>query len=278
MTDATQPSAAAPAAATPAVAAPAAADAAPAKQPVLAPRALLEVKDLTVYYGKALALSRLTLQVSEGEIVAIVGANGAGKTTCIRTISGSKQAGAGSISFAGTRIDKMPPFDVVRLGVVQVPAGRQIFQTMSVLDNLMVGAHRRKDRDGIKRDLESVYEHFPILKEKKNQAGGELSGGQQQMLAVGRALMADPRILLMDEPSVGLSPILVAEVGKIIRDINRHRGISILLVEQNARLALRLSSRAYILENGRIALTGNSADLVDNDEVKRLYLGGGQAR
>jgi branched-chain amino acid transport system ATP-binding protein len=171
----------------------------------------------------------------------------------------------------------MPPFDVVRLGVVQVPAGRQIFQTMSVLDNLMVGAHRRRDRDGIKRDLESVYEHFPILKEKKNQAGGELSGGQQQMLAVGRALMADPKILLMDEPSIGLSPILVAEVGKIIRDINR-RGISILLVEQNARMALRLASRAYILENGRIALTGKCEDLVDNDEVKRLYLGGGQVR
>jgi branched-chain amino acid transport system ATP-binding protein len=278
MTDATQPSAAAPAAANTAAGNAAASPAGAEKQPVLAPRALLEVKDLTVYYGKALALSRLTLQVNEGEIVAIVGANGAGKTTCIRTISGSKQAGAGSISFAGTRIDKMPPFDVVRLGVVQVPAGRQIFQTMSVLDNLMVGAHRRRDRDGIKRDLESVYEHFPILRDKRNQAGGELSGGQQQMLAVGRALMADPRILLMDEPSVGLSPILVAEVGKIIRDINRDRGISILLVEQNARLALRLSSRAYILENGRIALTGNSADLVDNDEVKRLYLGGGQAR
>ena len=248
------------------------------KNPVLeTPRTLLDIKGLTVYYGKALALSRVSLQVNDGEIVSIVGANGAGKTTCIRTISGSKQAGAGEIWFGGKRIDRMPPFDVVRLGVVQVPAGRQIFQTMSVLDNLMVGAHRRRDRDGIKRDLESVYEHFPILKEKKNQAGGELSGGQQQMLAVGRALMDDPKILLMDEPSIGLSPILVAEVGKIIRDINR-RGISILLVEQNARMALRLASRAYILENGRIALTGKCEDLVDNDEVKRLYLGGGQVR
>jgi branched-chain amino acid transport system ATP-binding protein len=160
---------------------------------------------------------------------------------------------------------------------VQVPAGRQIFQTMSVLDNLMVGAHRRKDRDCIKRDLESVYAHFPILREKRNQAGGELSGGQQQVLAVGRALMADPQILLMDEPSIGLSPILVAEVGKIIRDINR-RGISILLVEQNARMALRLAGRAYILENGKIALTGKCEDLVDNAEVKRCYLGGGQVR
>jgi branched-chain amino acid transport system ATP-binding protein len=239
---------------------------------------VLEVKDLTVYYGKALALSRVTLQVGEGEIVSIVGANGAGKTTCIRTISGAKQPSGGTITFGDKRIDRMPAYDVVKLGVVQVPAGRQIFQLMSVLDNLMVGAHRRKDKAGIKRDLESVYEHFPILREKKNQNGGELSGGQQQMLAVGRALMADPQILLMDEPSIGLSPILVAEVGKIIREINKERGISILLVEQNARMALRLASRAYILENGRIALAGNCEDLIDNDEVKRCYLGGGQAR
>jgi branched-chain amino acid transport system ATP-binding protein len=234
---------------------------------------LLEVKDITVHYGKALALDKVSLQIDEGEIVSVIGANGAGKTTAIRTISGSKQPTSGEIWFQGKRIDKMPPYDVVRLGVVQVPAGRQIFQTMSVLDNLKVGAHRRKDRDGIKRDLESVYEHFPILKEKRNQAGGELSGGQQQMLAVGRALMADPKLLLMDEPSIGLSPILVAEVGKIIRDINK-RGISILLVEQNARMALKLASRAYILELGRISLQGACEDLIDNDEVRRCYMGG----
>jgi branched-chain amino acid transport system ATP-binding protein len=238
---------------------------------------LLDIQGLTVYYGKALALARVSLKVNEGEIVSIIGANGAGKTTAIRTISGSKQSSSGQIWFGGKRVDGMAPYDVVRLGIVQVPAGRQIFQTMSVLDNLKIGAHRRKDRDGIKHDLESVFEHFPIQREKRNQAGGELSGGQQQMLAVGRALMADPKLLLMDEPSIGLSPILVAEVGKIIRDINR-RGISILLVEQNARLALRLSSRAYILENGRISLTGRCDDLIDNDEVKRCYLGGGQAR
>ena len=234
---------------------------------------LLEVKDLTVHYGKALALDGLSLYVDEGEIVSIVGANGAGKTTAIRTISGSKRATFGEISFDGKRIDRMPAYDVVRLGIVQVPAGRQIFQTMSVLDNLKVGAHRRRDREGVKRDLESVYEHFPILAEKKNQAGGELSGGQQQMLAVGRALMADPRLLLMDEPSIGLSPLLVAEVGKIIRDINS-RGISILLVEQNARMALKLASRAYILELGKVSLQGNCEDLIDNEEVKRCYLGG----
>ena len=191
----------------------------------------------------------------------------------IQTISGSKHPTSGSITFGGRRIHGMPAYDVMRLGIVQVPAGRQIFQTMSVLDNLKVGAHRRKDREGIKKDLESVYEHFPILREKRNQAGGELSGGQQQMLAVGRALMAAPKLLMMDEPSIGLSPILVAEVGRIIRDINS-RGISVLLVEQNARMALRLASRAYILETGRIALKGNCEDLIDNDEVKRCYLGG----
>jgi len=238
---------------------------------------LLDVRDLSVHYGKAQALTRVSLHVNKGEIVCIVGANGAGKTTVISTVCGAKQPSFGKIEFAGKRIDGMPAYDVVRLGIVQVPAGRQIFQTMSVLDNLKVGAHRRRDRDGIRRDLETVYEHFPILREKRNQAGGELSGGQQQMLAVGRALMAAPTLLLMDEPSIGLSPILVAEVGKIIRDVNR-RGISILLVEQNARLALRLASRAYILENGKIALTGNCDELVDNDEVKRCYLGGGQAR
>ena len=235
---------------------------------------LLEVKDLTVYYGKALALDHISLHVDEGEIVAVVGANGAGKTTAIRTISGLKQPAAGEIRFAGKRIDKMAAYDVMRLGIVQMPAGRQIFQTMSVLDNLKVGAHRRRDRDGIKRDLESVYEHFPILRDKKNQAGGELSGGQQQMLAVGRALMAAPTMLLMDEPSIGLSPILVAEVAKIIRDINTRRGISILLVEQNARVALKLASRGYILETGRLALQGNCEDLINNDEIKRCYLGG----
>lgn len=236
-------------------------------------KTLLEIRDLTVHYDKALAVESVSLEINEGEIVSIVGANGAGKTTVIRSISGQKKPTSGEIIFEGKRINGMPPYDVVKLGVVQIPAGRQIFSTMSVLDNLKIGAYLRKDRDGIKKDLEGVYQHFPILKEKQSQAGGQLSGGQQQMLAVGRALMAGPRLLLMDEPSIGLSPILVAEVGKIIKDINS-RGISILLVEQNARMALKLASRAYILETGRISLKGNCEDLIDNEEVQRCYLGG----
>ena len=234
---------------------------------------LIEIKNMTVHYGKALALDNVSLEIEEGEIVSIVGANGAGKTTVIRSVSGLEAPTSGEIWFKGKRIDKMQPYDVVKLGIVQIPAGRQIFQMMSVLDNLKVGAHLRRDRAGIKRDLESVYEHFPILKERQSQAGGQLSGGQQQMLAVGRALMADPKLLLMDEPSIGLSPILVAEVGKIIKDINS-RGISILLVEQNARMALQLATRAYILAIGRICLQGNCQDLIDNEQVQRSYLGG----
>jgi branched-chain amino acid transport system ATP-binding protein len=234
---------------------------------------LLEIKNMTVHYGKALALDNVSLEIEEGEIVSIVGANGAGKTTVIRSVSGLETPTSGEIWFKGKRIDKMQPYDVVKLGIVQIPAGRQVFSTMSVLDNLKVGAHLRGDRAGIKRDLESVYEHFPILKERQSQAGGQLSGGQQQMLAVGRALMADPKLLLMDEPSIGLSPILVAEVGKIIKDINS-RGISILLVEQNARMALHLATRAYILAVGKICLQGNCQDLIDNVQVQRSYLGG----
>jgi branched-chain amino acid transport system ATP-binding protein len=234
---------------------------------------LLEIKNVTVHYGKALALDNISLEVGEGEIVSIVGANGAGKTTVIRSVSGLKTPTSGEICFKGKRIDGTPPYDVAKLGIIQIPAGRQVFPTMSVLDNLKVGAYLRKDRDGIKKDLEEVYRHFPILKERRSQAGGQLSGGQQQMLAVGRALMANPELLLMDEPSIGLSPMLVAEVAKIIRDINS-RGISILLVEQNARMALKLATRAYILAVGKIDLQGNCEDLIDNEEVQRCYLGG----
>jgi branched-chain amino acid transport system ATP-binding protein len=234
---------------------------------------LLRIEKLAVHYDKAIAIEDVSLNLDDGEIVSIVGANGAGKTTIIRVISGLKKPTSGEIRFQGKRIDGMPAYDIAKRGISQIPAGRQIFSTMSVLDNLKVGSYLRKDQDGIKKDLEVIYQHFPILKERQSQMGGQLSGGQQQMLAIARALMASPKVMLMDEPSMGLSPILVAEVGKIIRDINQ-RGISILLVEQNSRMALKLAERAYILELGKIALKGNCEDLINNDEVKRCYLGG----
>jgi branched-chain amino acid transport system ATP-binding protein len=235
---------------------------------------LFEIKNLRVVYGKATAVEGVAIQVNEGEVVSIVGANGAGKTTILRTISGLKKPVTGEIYFHGKRIDRLPAHEIVKLGIAQIPAERMIFASMSVLDNIKIGAYLRHDSQKIKQDIESIYEHFPVLKERQNQFGGQLSGGQQQMLAVARALMANPRLLLMDEPSTGLSPLLVMEVGNIIKDINEKQGISILLVEQNCRLALKLAKRAYILELGKIALQGPSCELIDNDLVKKCYLGG----
>ncbi len=234
---------------------------------------LLELKNLKVQYGKAKSVENVSLNVEEGEIVAIIGANGAGKTTILRTISGLKKPASGEIWFQNKRIDNMSPHQIVKTGIVQIPAGRMIFAPMTVLDNLKMGAFLRGDREKVKQDLENIYKHFPILKERKSQLGGQLSGGEQQMLAIGRALMAGPKLLLMDEPSTGLSPILVAEIGNIIRAINSN-GIGVLLVEQNCRLALKLSKRAYILELGTVALSGESADLANNAQVKKYYLGG----
>ena len=234
---------------------------------------LLEIKELKVFYGKAKAIEDISLYVNEGEIVSVVGANGAGKTTLLRTISGLKKPNAGEIWFQGKRIDGMHAHDIVKMGIIQCPAGREIFPTMTVLDNLKVGAYLRKDRKKIKQDIELIYTHFPILKERQKQMGGRLSGGQQQMLAVARALMASPKLLLLDEPSIGLSPILVAEIGKIIKDINRS-GISIVLVEQNCRMALKISDRGYVIELGNVTLTGASTELINNEFVKKCYLGG----
>ena len=234
---------------------------------------LLEVKQLKVYYGKAKALEDISLYMREGEIISVVGANGAGKTTLLRTISGLRKPNSGEIWFRGKRIDGMAAHDVVKLGIIQCPANREIFPTMTVLDNLKVGAYLRKDRKKVKQDIESIYTHFPILKEKRKQMGGQLSGGQQQMLAVARALMGNPKLLLMDEPSIGLSPILVAEIGRIIKDINLS-GISIVLVEQNCRMALKLSGRGYVIELGNITLADDSAKLLNNEFVKKCYLGG----
>jgi branched-chain amino acid transport system ATP-binding protein len=234
---------------------------------------LLEVKNLKVQYGKAKAVEGVSLDVAEGEIVSIVGANGAGKTTIIRTISGLKRPASGEIWFQNRRIDHMPSHQIVKLGIVQIPAGRMIFAPMTVLDNLKIGAYLRKDREQVKQDLEAVYRYFPILKDRKSQLGGQLSGGQQQMLAIGRALMAGPKLLLMDEPSTGLSPILVAEIGEIIKEINK-AGHSVLLVEQNCRMALKLAHRGYILELGTITIEGESKNLINDERVKKCYLGG----
>ena len=233
---------------------------------------LIEIKDLRVHYGLVEALKGISLNVGEGAIVSIVGANGAGKTTVLRTISGLKKPTSGEIWFEGKRIDGIPAPGIVKLGISYVPAEKMLFAPMTVLDNLKIGAYVRKDKYGIDRELDNIYRHFPILKERHGQLAGSLSGGQQQMLAIARALMASPKLLLMDEPSTGLSPLLVAEVSNIIRDINQE-GISIILVEQNARMAFKIAKKAYVLEVGSIILEGDTEELANNELVKKAYLG-----
>lgn len=234
---------------------------------------LLEIKDLRVHYGRAEALKGISIGVNEGAIVALIGANGAGKTTTLRTISGLKVPTSGGIWFQGKRIDGIPAHGIVKLGIAHIPEGRIVFAPMTVLDNLRMGAYLRKDRHQIARDLDSIYEHFPVLRERRGQQAGSLSGGEQQMLATARALMACPNLLLMDEPSMGLSPILVEEVGNIIKGINQD-GVNIMLVEQNARMALNLANKAYILEVGNIVLEGDARELSNDESVKKAYLGG----
>ncbi len=234
---------------------------------------LLEVDGAEVHYHKVAALKGLSLAVPEGSIVTIIGANGAGKSTTLRAISGLVKLSAGEIRYRGRRIDGLAPEKLVALGIAQVPEGRRVFPDLTVLENLMTGAFLRKDQDGIARDLDAVFAHFPQLEERKSQWGKTLSGGEQQMLAMGRALMSGPKLLLLDEPSLGLSPILVAEIAKIILEINQ-RGVPVILVEQNAEMALRLADYAYVLETGVVALEGTSAELHENDHVRRAYLGG----
>ena len=234
---------------------------------------LLEIKGLRVHYGRAEALKGISIGVNEGAIVALIGANGAGKTTTLRTISGLKVPTSGEIWFQGKRIDGIPAHGIVKLGIAHIPEGRIVFAPMTVLDNLRMGAYLRKDRHQIARDLDSIYEHFPVLRERRGQQAGSLSGGEQQMLATARALMACPNLLLMDEPSMGLSPILVEEVGNIIKGINQD-GVNIMLVEQNARMALNLANKAYILEVGNIVLEGDARELSNDESVKEAYLGG----
>lgn len=234
---------------------------------------LLEIKDLRVNYAKAEALKGFSLEMQEGEALAIVGANGAGKTTILRTISGLKKPTSGEVWFQDKRIDGMPAHEIIKLGIVHVPAGRMLFAPMTVLDNLKIGAYVRKDKQNINQDISNIYEHFPILRERGTQLAGSLSGGEQQMLAIACALMARPKLLLMDEPSTGLSPLLVAELGNIIGNVHQG-GVSIILVEQNTRLAFKLARRGYILEVGSIVLEGSTEELANSELVKKAYLGG----
>jgi branched-chain amino acid transport system ATP-binding protein len=233
---------------------------------------LLDIRDIRVQYGKVEAVRRVSLQVGEKDIVTLLGGNGAGKTTILKTISGLKQPTSGEIWFSGQRIDRDQPSRIVKMGIGHVPERGRLFPDMSVEDNLITGAYVRKDKEGIKQDLQWLYRHFPVLKERKGQRAGSLSGGEQQMLAISRALMCKPRLLLMDEPSMGLSPVMVDEIASIIADINQ-QGISVLLVEQNAGIALRLANRGYVMETGRIVLSGESGELLNDERVKRAYLG-----
>lgn len=234
---------------------------------------LLNLKDITVCYHKVSAIRNITIEVDEGSIVTLIGANGAGKSTTLRAISGLNHPTTGEIWFQDKRIDKLPPEKINKAGIAQVPEGRRIFPQMTVKENLMMGAFLRNDTAEIERDLKMVFHHFPVLKDRQKQAGGTLSGGEQQMLAMGRALMSNPKLILMDEPSLGLSPIMCQEIAKIIKDIHAE-GRTIVLVEQNARLALALAEKGYVLETGNIVLEGPAKDLRENAEVKKAYLGG----
>lgn len=234
--------------------------------------AMLEVKDLKVSYGVIQAIKGVSFEVNQGEIIALIGANGAGKTTILQTISGLIPAKSGTITFKDKDITKTPGFKIVSMGMAQVPEGRRVFAQLSVLQNLKMGAYTRKDKEEIAASLEMVYERFPRLAERKNQLAGTLSGGEQQMLAMGRALMSKPDIVLMDEPSMGLSPILVNEIFDIIKEINKS-GTTILLVEQNAKKALSIANRAYVLETGNISLSGDASELINDENIKKAYLG-----
>ena len=234
---------------------------------------LLSAKQITVHYGKSLALNNVSLEMEEGSVVTIIGANGAGKSTFLRAVSGLMPLSSGEIWFLNKRIDSLTTTDIVKLGIVHIPEGRRLFPHLTVLSNLKLGASLRKDVDGISSDLEDIYKRFPILWNRRNQHAGTLSGGEQQMLAIARGLMAKPRLLLMDEPSLGLSPIVIDELARVIEDINK-QGVSVLLVEQNIPLALRVADKGYALQVGRIVLEGDIEEFKSTETVKRAYLGG----
>ena len=233
---------------------------------------MLEIRDLEVNYGMIAAIKGVSLDVNEGEVIALIGANGAGKTTILHTITGLLKAKTGSIMFEGHELTKTPAHKIVELGMAHVPEGRRIFSHLTVLENLKLGAYTRKDKDGVAADLRKVYDRFPRLAERKKQIAGTLSGGEQQMLAMGRALMSKPRIIVMDEPSMGLSPIFVSEIFDIIQSISSD-GVTVLLVEQNAKKALSIADRGYVLETGKIVLAGEADELINDESVRRAYLG-----
>lgn len=233
--------------------------------------AILEVKDLQVYYGVIQALKGISFEVNQGEIIALIGANGAGKTTTLQTITGMIPSKGGNITYDGQDITRMPGYKLVSMGIAHVPEGRRVFAEMSVLQNLKLGAYTRSNKNEIEETIKMIYERFPRLEERKNQMAGTLSGGEQQMLAMGRALMSHPKLIVMDEPSMGLSPIYVNEIFDIIQEINKS-GTTVLLVEQNAKKALSIADKAYVLETGNIVLSGDAKELMNNDRVKKAYL------
>jgi branched-chain amino acid transport system ATP-binding protein len=234
----------------------------------------LELKNIEVFYGSVKALKNVSINLKRGEIVTLLGANGAGKTTILRAITGLIQPKLGEIWFNGQKIDKLPPYERVSLGINMVPEERHVYPYMSVKDNLLMGAYLCRDNIKIRNKFKRIYELFPILKERSKQMGGKLSGGEQQMLAVARCMMADPQLILMDEPSLGLAPIIVKEIAEIITVLNKVEKVSIILVEQNSKMALKISDRAYILELGKIALEDKAKNLINNEQIKKLYLGG----
>lgn len=233
---------------------------------------MLSVKDLHVHYGAIHAIKGVSLEVNDGEVVSLIGANGAGKTTILHTISGLIKATSGSITLGSTNLRATEPYNIIKLGMAHVPEGRHVFARMTVMENLKMGAYMLNNKEQVTKNIEEIFQSFPRLKERARQLAGTLSGGEQQMLATGRALMTNPKMLLMDEPSMGLSPILVKEIFRIIQTLHE-RGITILLVEQNAKVALSVSSRAYVLETGSIVMSGNAAELMEDDRVRKAYLG-----
>jgi len=233
---------------------------------------LLKANDIHVHFGQVAALKGVSIEVGEKDFVTLIGSNGAGKSTTLRTISGLSHPSAGTIVFDGVPIEKMKPDAILRMGIAHVPEGRRVFKDLSVTENLLLGAFTRDDQPAIRRDLDSVFDRFPRLRERRNQMAGTMSGGEQQMLSIGRALMSAPRILLLDEPSLGLAPTIVRDIAAILTDINA-QGVSIVLVEQNAELALELARHGYVLETGTVALEGEARGLMDNDHVRKAYLG-----